>query len=96
MNIIKCHTEGKQSRTDNCKFTKVYIFILLNPNENEPFEDQKSLNEYVPFGPRCEKTCLRWFANNKGADQSLISALFFAYLKVSYTNFILAKFQFSR
>ena len=31
------------------------------------------------FGPRREKTCLRWFANNKGADQpahprSLISA----------------------
>ena len=64
----------RRSRTDNCKFTKVYIFILSNPNENEPFEDEKSLNEYVPFGPRCEKTCLWWFANNKGADQSLISA----------------------
>ena len=32
-----------------------------------------------PYGPRCEKTCLRGFANNTGADQpahlrSLISA----------------------
>ena len=32
-----------------------------------------------PYGPRCKKTCLREFANNKGADQpahtrSLISA----------------------
>ena len=34
---------------------------------------------YTFNGPRHEKTCIRWFANNKGADQpahprSLISA----------------------
>ena len=23
----------------------------------------------ILFGPHCEKTCLWWFANNKGADQ---------------------------
>ena len=38
------------------------------------------------FGPRREKTCLRRFANNKGADQpahpcSLISAIVFRVLK---------------
>ena len=38
------------------------------------------------YGPRCEKTCLRWFANNKGADQpahprSLISASVIRFLK---------------
>ena len=92
---IKCHREGKQSRTDNCKLTKVYIFILSNPNENEPFEDQKSLNEYVPFGPRCEKTCLRWFANNKVTDQSLISAFVICLFEsIIYKLMILAKFQF--
>ena len=35
--------------------------------------------DHLPFGPQREKTCLRGFANNKGADQpvhphSLISA----------------------
>ena len=38
------------------------------------------------FGPRREKTCLRWFANKKGADQpahtrSLISAFVFRLLE---------------
>ena len=37
------------------------------------------LYQNIKFGSRREKTCLRWFANNKGADQtahprSLISA----------------------
>ena len=37
-------------------------------------------------GPRREKTCLRWFANNKGADQpahtrSLISAFVIRFLE---------------
>ena len=47
------------------------------------------------YGPRREKTCLRWFAINTGADQpahlrSLISALLFAYWKVSYQDLLLA------
>ena len=38
------------------------------------------------IGPRCEKTCRRWFANNKGADQpahshSLISVFVIRYLE---------------
>ena len=38
------------------------------------------------IGPRREKTCLRWFANNTGADQpahprSLISAFVIRFLK---------------
>ena len=49
--------------------------------------------------PRREKTCLRGFAN-KGADQpahmrSVVSALLFAYLKVSYLASLRAKFQIS-
>ena len=39
----------------------------------------------IIIGPRREKTCLRWFANNKGADQpahprSLISAIVVLFL----------------
>ena len=26
-------------------------------------------NNRFEYGPRHEKTCLQWFANNKGADQ---------------------------
>ena len=40
----------------------------------------------IIIGPRSEKTCLRWFANNKGADQpahlrSLISAIVVRFLE---------------
>ena len=50
--------------------------------------------------PRSEKTCLRRFANNKGADKPehlgrLVSAFIIAYWKVSYLNLLQAKFQFS-
>ena len=47
------------------------------------------------FGPRREKTCLRGFANNKGADQPAHPHLSFAFLKASYLNFLQAKFHFS-
>ena len=38
------------------------------------------------YGPRCEKTCLWWFVNNKGADQpghlrSLISAFVIRFME---------------
>ena len=41
---------------------------------------------YASNGPRCEKTCLPWFANNEGADQpahmrSLISAFAIGFLE---------------
>ena len=41
---------------------------------------------FLQFGPRREKTCLRGFANNKGADQpahtrSLISTFVIGYLE---------------
>ena len=44
----------------------------------------------VIYGPRREKTCLRWFAKNTGADQpahprSLISAFVFRFLE-SFTS----------
>ena len=43
---------------------------------DKDFSESRYLTDH---GPRREKTCLRWFANNKGADQpaqtrSLISA----------------------
>ena len=52
------------------------------------------------FEPCHEKICLRWFANNKGADQpahpcSLIRAFVFHVLKVSYPNMLQAIFQLS-
>ena len=45
-----------------------------------------NLHSQLIIGPRCEKTCLRGFANNKGADQhalprSLISTFVIRLLK---------------
>ena len=45
------------------------------------------------FGPKCEKTYLRGFANNTGADQP--APLLFACWKVAYVNLLQVKFQFS-
>ena len=50
-------------------------------------------------GPRREKTCLREFANNTGAEQpahsrSLISVFVFAFWKVPYLSLLQEKFQF--
>ena len=42
-------------------------------------------------GPRREKTCLRGFANNTGADQPLL----FAFWKVSYMGLLQVKFKVS-
>ena len=52
------------------------------------------------FEPQREKTCLRGFANNTGADQpahtrSLISAFVIRFRKVPYVDFLQIKFQFS-
>ena len=49
-------------------------------SECSSFQTKKLyLEDFIIFGPQREKTCLRWFANNKGADKpahprSLISA----------------------
>ena len=50
-------------------------------NENYMYLVNRPVNVilYLSYGPRRKKTCLRWVANNKGADQpahprSLISA----------------------
>ena len=47
----------------------------------------KEESDLVPYGPQREKTCLRGFANNKGADQSahrgrLISAFVSRFLEI--------------
>ena len=47
------------------------------------------------FGAQREKTCLRGFMNNKGADQLWSVPLLFDYWKVSYLNLLQLKFQFS-
>ena len=52
------------------------------------------------IGPCRNKTCLRGFANNKGADQpvhlhSLISTFVVHFWKVSYPDLLRPKFQFS-
>ena len=52
------------------------------------------------YGPRREKTCLRGFANNTGADQpahprSLVSTFIICFWKGSYLNLLQVKFQFS-
>ena len=50
-------------------------------------------------GPQREKTCLRWFANNKGADQpahprSLISAFVIRYLESTVVKLASCKIPF--
>ena len=50
----------------------------------------------MTFGPRREKTCLRGFANNIGADQpahrhSLISAFVIRFLKSAITGLAMGK-----
>ena len=64
---------NKASRRANCKF---YIF-------SHAYNDVYCM---VKIGPRREKTCLRGFANNTGADQpahprSLISAFVIRFLE---------------
>ena len=54
----------------------------------------------IAYGPRREKTCLRGFANNKGANQpahprSLISAFVISLLKSITFRLALAKFHYS-
>ena len=46
--------------------------------KNPLYNNHAGVSTFI-YGPRREKTCLQWFANNKGADQpahtrSLISA----------------------
>ena len=50
----------------------------------------------IIYGPRCEKTCLRGFANNTGADQpahprSLISAFVIRFLERTIFNLATGK-----
>ena len=52
------------------------------------------------IGPRREKTCLRGFANNKGADQpahsrSLISAFVIRFLESIMCKLATGEFQYS-
>ena len=49
----------------------------------------------LAYGPIHEKTGLRGFANNKGADQPAQTGqhLLFAFWKVSYLNLLQVKFQ---
>ena len=57
-----------------------FLSIQWNKPSRHTTLNQRRVNvNATSFGSRREKTCLRWFANNKGADQpahprSLISA----------------------
>ena len=74
--IIKNSVEGYL-----CKYAVEYYHIIVNNKCKSNREDQdKTLHRRVVYGPQREKTCLRGFANNTGADQparprSLICAL---------------------
>ena len=66
----------------------------------EIFQKDACNVSYISNGPRLEKTCLRGFANNTGADRpahpcSLISAFVVRFWKVLYVNLLQMKFQFS-
>ena len=55
------------------------VLISRNPDKLKKAAIEIGLSFHILYGPRCEKTCLRRFANNKDADQpahpsSLISA----------------------
>ena len=59
-------------------FASLYVLLFL--------EKEAVIGGRVLYGPRREKTCLRGFANNTGADQpahlrSLISAFVFRFFK---------------
>ena len=63
-------------------------------------ETMESLGHRILYGPRREKTCLRGFANNKGADQPahprrLISAFVILFLESIISKVFQAKFQYS-
>ena len=70
----------------NYRLQNVLFSVITNNNNNNNNNN----------GNRREKTCLRWFANNTGADQpahprSLISA----FVIVPYLSLLQAKFHFS-
>ena len=48
---------------------------LLRKNYSRNFSSIRSAPISPLSGPRREKTCLWWFANNKGADQPVIRAV---------------------
>ena len=50
----------------NFLITRKYIEAYAIPDVVELFLGTRL------YGPRREKTCLRWFANNKGADQPIL------------------------
>ena len=59
-------------------------------------DDLKEQHGSKSFGPRHKKTCIRRFANNKGADQpahqrSLISAFLIRLLERTISRFAMSK-----
>ena len=75
--IFKRCFDGRPVMAQHCTLTK---------GLSDPLGLRMTSGRYILFGHRREKTCLRRFANNTGADQpahprSLISAFVFRFLK---------------
>ena len=70
-----------------CSLKKRLIERVLPLRITEIFFSMHSLLKVrILYGPQREKTCLRWFGNNKGTDQpahprSLISAFVIRFLE---------------
>ena len=68
-------------------FLQVYYCTWsLSASLERPSSQTRTAKNALQYGPRREKTCLRGFANNTGADQpahprSLISALVIRFLE---------------
>ena len=65
--------------TKSCKKGGTIFCHHLTHHLARRFQSLSTFKGQLLYGPRREKTCLRWFENNKGADQpahprSLISA----------------------
>ena len=67
--------------------------VLQNSSSPKLVINARNKVRTLPYGQQCQKTCLRLFANNKGADQpppprSLISAFVIRGLEVSYLDLL--------
>ena len=66
--VLKATTERTMFISLHSKSTGLTYYIIVQSNCSMLNYTVVHITQYTN-GPRSEKTCLRWFANNKGADQ---------------------------
>ena len=76
---------GEETYGMVCMKHETHMKLLVNKNFRKHLYNVQNKPENVRkqnFGFTCEKTCLRWFVNNKGADQHAQSDQFLCYLLI--------------